>query len=164
MVASSEVVLSNRIKEIDVCTNCLTTRIRVLVEPKADDPYSPCFTLRAGHGLGACGLLIAGSQDEFATFDFTVCDEKGGCREATPDDDPSIVTASVYVLDPIDWAVFLTEYARSQGKDTDDYYDLVTELEAEALALFPRLPDLMKESEKEWGIERSDDEQSQEVH
>ena len=42
--------------------------------------------------------------------------------------------------------IFLPAYAASLGKGPDDYYDILEELEEEAMSIFPRLPDLLDES------------------
>jgi len=50
--------------------------------------------------------------------------------------------ARLQIDDPVDWVFFLPAYARALGKSEVDYYDLIADLEAEALTLYPRFKEM----------------------
>lgn len=115
-----------------MCDECLTREIRVLVPPFAVAPGRTWhYTLRVGAAIGRSGVLIVGPQEYIAHFDFFEDEDRDFCQ--------------LTVDDPVDWALFLPAYTRELGKSEEDYYDIVAELEAEALALFSRIAELTPE-------------------
>lgn len=117
-----------------MCDECLTREIRVLVPPFEVAPdHSWYYTLRVGQALGPSGVLIVGPQETVARFEFIT------------DPDSGEVFPRLTVTDPVEWVHFLPAYARELGKSEEDWQDIVDELEAEALTLYPRIAELTPE-------------------
>jgi len=115
-----------------MCDECLTARIRTLVEPTETDSHY--YTLRVGDALGGhSGVLIVGPQEVIARFEFI------------EDMSDELEMAILVVVDAVDWVFFLPAYARALGKSEEDYYEIVEQLEKEAYSLKPRIAELTPE-------------------
>lgn len=140
------------ILEVLMCTECITNSIRTLVEiPGNEDRHDWYYTLRAGHGVWGCGVMIVGPQEEVATFVFTTIQDDGLVREAEPGDKPDQVSAHIRIIDPIGWVHFFTAFAASLGKSEEDHYEVLHGLEDEVTTLFPRLEELMRDPYEDGG-------------
>lgn len=117
-----------------MCDVCLTEEVRVLVPGSKKKEQ---FTLRVGYGLGVGGVLIVGDQEAVASFKFEGTDGNRRARLVFRDG----------------FNRFLRSYSKLNGIKPKDFEPLAQGLEAEALALYPRLPELMRKSAESWGFE-----------